>query len=133
LKRPSPLPLVGLLAATIAIGPSCGSSTDPFTTGSGRASVTGHVTDHLGASVSGTTVRISCAGASAVTAPTDTLGVYAANLSLSEAAFDETDGRPSCRFSEPAEGVALVQLDTVLNFAQGPVLVTLQRVNLERP
>jgi hypothetical protein len=127
------LRVLGLVAATAATGPSCDSPADPFTTGPGHASVAGKVTDASGAAVTGTTVSITCAGMSAVTAPTDSLGAYGMNLSLSAAAFDATGGRPSCRFTEPAVGTPQVQLDTALGFARGPVLVPLQMVNLQRP
>lgn len=128
-----PSRLAGLLAATIAAGVSCDSPADPFTSGPGHASVAGHVTDALGAPVAGTTVRIACSGASAVTAPADSLGAYGINLSLPAAAFDAAGGRPSCRFTEPAADPSKVQLDTALGFSRGPVLVPLQMVNIQRP
>ncbi len=128
-----PFSLICLLAGTLAVASGCDSPADPFTSGPGHASVQGQVTDAAGGPVTNTSVRIACAGASPVTIPTDTLGLYGANLSLPAAAFEASGGRPACHFTEPAVGTPQVQLDTALGFARGPVLVALQRVNLQRP
>ncbi len=128
-----PLHLPGLVAIALALATTACDSTDPFTSGPGHASVHGFVTDATGAPVPGTAVRIACLGAATVTIPTDSLGSYAASLSLPAAWFKATDGEPSCHFSEPAAGAALVQLDTTLGFARGPTLVPLQIINLRRP
>ena len=131
---PQPLRLLSvLLASTLAAVTGCDWPADPFTTGPGHASVHGQVTDAAGGPIVNTTVRIACAGASAMTIATDTLGVYGAGLSLPAAAFEATGGRPTCRFTEPGSGTAQIQLDTALGFARGTTLVPLQLVDLQRP
>lgn len=124
--------LLGLLVTAVAVASACDTSTDPFNSGPGRASVLGQVTDAAGAPVINTVVRIACGGAPEVTSPTDAVGVYSVGLSLPARAFEAASGRPVCHFSEPANGIVRAQLDTVLGFARGPVLVVLQRVNLRR-
>jgi hypothetical protein len=121
------LVLAGL--ALFALG--CSAATDPFGTGPGRAAVQGLVSTTAGTPVTATTVRVVCGDSPAIVAQTDTLGRYLTNLEASAHAVDAGMGRVSCRFTEPADGAVRVQRDTVLGFAQGPVLVALQTVNLQ--
>lgn len=83
-----------------------------------------------GSLIPGTTVSIGCGGAGAIVVTTNVSGVYTTELSVSQQAVTQTSGRVTCRFTEPATGIVNVQLDTTLGFAQGPVLVPLQVVNL---
>jgi hypothetical protein len=100
-----------LIVAGLAVfALACSATTDPFGTGPGR---------------------VACGDTPAVVAQTDALGRYVTNLEASANAVNAGKGRVSCRFTEPADGVVRVQRDTVLGFAQGPVLVALQTVNLQ--
>lgn len=116
-------------AAGLSIG--CRSTEDPFTSGPGAASVAGVVTDPGGTPLSATTIHISCAGGGApVDVTTDSTGHYGANLDSGPDPFDGGYGRLRCQFAEPATGPARVQVDTALGFVRGPVLRTLQIINL---
>jgi len=81
--------------------------------------------------VPATTISVVCGDTPVIIAQADSLGRYVVNLEASAYAVDAGKGRVSCRFTEPAEGLARVQRDTVLGFARGPVLVALQTVNLQ--
>jgi hypothetical protein len=123
-----------LLAITAGFAIACTSPTDPFTSGPARATVTGMVTDRMGAPVPRATIHIACAGGGpAVDVTTDTLGNYISNLNTGADPFDGGSGREACRFTEPAGDDSRVQLDTLLGFVRGPVLVALQFVNLREP
>jgi hypothetical protein len=122
-------PLLAFATAMFAGG--CATrATDPFNSGPGRAAVQGAVYAPDGSLIPGTTVSIACPGQGAIVVSTNASGYYASNLSAAAQAVDQNAGRVSCRFTEPATGIAHVQLDTALGFARGPVLVALQTVNL---
>jgi hypothetical protein len=122
------------LVATMTLSAAGGCATDPFTSGPGNATVTGLVTDASGLPLSGTTVRIACTGGAAVVViPTDSTGHYLTNLSAPAEALHGMGGGVVCHLTEPAAGLARVQVDTTLGFSRGPVLVPLQRVNLHEP
>ena len=112
-------------------GLACSSPTDPFSSGPGYASVRGQVTSAGGGAIPNTSVRIACPGVAAVVVATDSAGRYLSGLQASASSFTLTSSRITCRFSEPAEGIPRVQIDTALGFARGPVLVALQTVNLQ--
>lgn len=121
------------LLAMLALGlaSACRSAEDPFTSGPSSASVAGVVTDAGGAPLSAATIHISCAGGGApVDVTADAAGHFAANLESGPDPFDGAYGRLRCQFTEPASGPAHVQVDTTLGFVRGPVLRTLQMVNL---
>jgi hypothetical protein len=123
-----------VLAATASLSAGCGSTTDPFTTGPARATVTGAVTASAGTPIVETTISIDCAGGGPlVHASTDSTGHYLANLATSSDPFDGESGKLLCHFSEPADAVPRAQIDTALGFVRGPVLVALQFVDLHEP
>lgn len=128
-------PGVGIVrAAATLLAIACSSPTDPFTAGPAHASVTGVVTAHDGTPVSRATLRIDCAGGgSALVILTDSTGHYGANVETGSDPFDGTSGQLLCHFTEPAAAHARVQLDTMLGFVRGPVLVALQFVDLHEP
>jgi hypothetical protein len=122
------------LAAFACVGGGCGSPEDPFTVGPAHAAVTGVVTTSAGARIAATTVNIACAGGgSAMRVTTDSMGRYLANLSSGPDPFDGTSGSLLCQFTEPAAAIARLRVDTALGFVRGPVLVTLQLVDLHEP
>jgi hypothetical protein len=117
----------GLLAA-------CGGPTDPFTSGPARASVAGTATDAAGQPLAQATIAIACGGSGpTVVIPADSAGHYLVNLATGPDPFVGSSGRLRCHFREPATGQARAQVDTVLGFARGPVLVVLQFVDLHEP
>jgi hypothetical protein len=120
-----------VLAGLAVFALACSSTTDPFGTGPGSAAVQGLVSTSAGTPVTATSVRVVCGDSPAVIAQTDALGRYLTNLQASTHAMNAGRGRVSCRFTEPADGVERVQRDTMLGFAQGPVMVALQTVNLQ--
>ncbi len=126
---------VGILFAAMAgVAAGCRGALDPFSSGSGRATVTGLVISSVGTSVPGTTVQVACAGGSgAVSVVTDTSGRYLANLTSGSDPFEGNSDTLRCQFTEPAMGPARVHLDTTLGFIRGPVLVAKQFVDLREP
>jgi hypothetical protein len=123
-----------LFAMTAGFAIACTSPTDPFTSGQAHATVSGLVTDRTGAPVRGTSVHIACdGGGPSVDVTTDSLGNYISNMNTGADPFDGGSGREVCRFTEPAGDDSRVQLDTLLGFVRGPVLVALQFVNLREP
>jgi hypothetical protein len=124
----------GVLATAAGIAIACTSATDPFTSGPARATVTGVVTNRMGAPIRASTVHITCTGGGPpVAVTTDTAGRYITNMNTGSDPFDGGSGNEFCRFSEPAGQNARVQLDTTLGFVRGPVLVALQFVDLHEP
>jgi hypothetical protein len=122
------------LAAATALGASCSSPEDPFTSGPAGAAVTGLVTGPAGSSISGATVRIACAGGgAAVSVTTDSTGRYTTNLYTGSDPFEGGSGVLLCHFTEPAVANVRVRVDTSLGFARGPVLLALQSVDLHEP
>jgi hypothetical protein len=62
---------------------------------------------------------------------TDTAGRYITNLTTGSDPFAGRSGQEACRFTEPGQGLSRAELDTLLGFVRGPVLVALQFVNLQ--
>ena len=121
-----------VLVPAVAFAFACDSTEDPFTSGPAGASVAGLVSAPGGAPVTGTTVRIACAGGGAsLDVVTDSSGRYGASLESGVDPFDGGSGSLACTFLEPATGQPRARVDTVLGFARGPVLRALQRVNLQ--
>jgi len=119
------------LVAACSLAAACTSTQDPFRTGPARAAVTGVVTDAQGAPVPVTSIRITCSGGGAAAiATTDSVGRYLASISTGSSPFLGSSGKLACHFAQPATGVSRAQLDTLLGFARGPVLVALQFVDL---
>ena len=104
---------------------------DPFSSGNGAALLTGLVTNPSGVALVGTTVAIACPGYSTpVVRTTDSLGFYLAGVYASEGLIRATGHRLSCRLTEPATGTPRAQVTAVVGFAQGPVFLAKQRVDL---
>lgn len=101
-----------------------------FDSGPGHASVLIEVLTPNGSAAGLTTVRVACDGAAQMVVNTEANGTAGANLSTTAETYDATGGRVPCRFTEPSVSPTRAQLDTTLQFARGPVLVTLQRVKL---
>ena len=121
-------------AAAIGLAAACDSPQDPFTSGAAHASVTGVVTSSGGTPIAGASIEIACAGGGdLVSLTTDASGHYLAGLSTGSDPFHGRSGGLRCRFSEPAQSAARVEVDTALGFARGPVLVALQFVDLHEP
>lgn len=120
-----------LVVLALGLTSACQSAEDPFTSGPGSARVAGVVMNAAGAPLAATTIHISCAGGGTpVEVTTDSTGHYGVSLESGPDPFDGSYGRLQCRFTEPATGAARVQVDTALGFVRGPVLRTLQLVNL---
>ncbi len=96
----------------------------------GHASVQGAVYSNSGTLIPGTTVSVGCGGAGAIVVTTNVNGVFTTNLTVSSAAAVQSGGRVMCRFTEPAIGIARVQLDTSIGFSVSSLPVALQFVNL---
>jgi len=121
-----------VLSASIAV--ACSSPADPFTSGPGRATVTGLVADAAGVRIAGAVVAIDCAdGAPGVRVTTDSAGRYLTNLETGPDPFDGSNAKLRCHLSEPAAASSRAHVDTSLTFARGPVLVILQTVDLREP
>jgi len=123
--------LLTLCSLALGCGAGPAASNDPFTSGPGRATVGGMVTNSVGTPVPGTTVRIGCTGAADVVTPTDTLGRYLTNLTIPADSLGLLPVHPMCQFTEPATGAIRVQVDSAIRFGRGPILVALQTVDLE--
>lgn len=121
---------IALLGFVCSIAAAC-SSSDPFTTGDGHASVQGLVTGSSGSALSTTTVFVACEGSSTVATTTDATGRYLIDLEAPAASLSANGGDLRCHFTEPNASSPRAQKDTVLGFGRGPVLVPLQTVDLQ--